>query len=525
MPRTEAGPGRVRVLSAIGARNLSTPVVFLVGLGERGFPNLGSRKSLLSDDDRAALGRAGLPLDLRDPLADEMLLFTQIVTGARARLILSYPAIDQRGQDLLPGSFLLAVEACFRPGAIPRERRVMLLDGFHHDRPLSAAEYRVRVGMAWPLGAANLAEEVRHNLTDAAEMARRRFADTEFTAHDGLFTDPLLIDWVGQLFGPTRVFSPTALEDYVACPYRFFLRHLLRLEPLDEPTEEVEVTRRGMTYHRALSRLHLRLRDEGRDRPSREVEADIHHEMRRAVDEDIQRAPGPASQALWRLEGERLLRSTKRYNAQWAKFVEPWNKVGVAPLPRHFEADFGLPVPEGQAPLPPLVIRVDGIEVQISGRIDRVDLVELDDGLGFWIIDYKTGRAGHYTGTDLAQFRKLQLTLYALAVEEVFLAGRGARPLGLAYWLVSDTGSKVALPGRQVMQWRDDPRRWVDIREALQRWVAQLATNIRRGAFPLAPRSEDCTSTCPYGPVCRIGQSRSVGKVFDLPLPGPEGEA
>jgi RecB family exonuclease len=301
------------------------------------------------------------------------------------------------------------------------------------------------------------------------------------------------------------------------------MRHLLRLDPLDEPTEEVEVTRRGMTVHRALARLHLRLRDEGRDRPAREVEADIHHEMRRAVDEDIARAPGPASRALWRLEGERLLRSTKRYNAQWAKFVEPWNKLGVAPTPHLFEADFGLPVPEGQTPYPPLVIHSEGVEVRISGRIDRVDLAPLDDGLGFWIIDYKTGSGSHYTGPALATFRKLQLTLYALAVEEVFLADQGARPLGLAYWLVGDTGSKVALPMRKLTQWREDPQRWLAVREALRRWVARLATNIRRGAFPLAPRSEDCTATCEYGTVCRIGQSRSVGKVFDLPLPGGEG--
>ena len=170
--------------------------------------------------------------------------------------------------------------------------------------------------------------------------------------------------------------------------------------------------------------------------------------------------------------------------------------------------------------MPSLVIRVDDVEVRISGRIDRVDVAQLDDGLGFWIIDYKTGRAGHYTGTDLASFRKLQLTLYALAVEEVLFADRGARPLGLAYWLVSESGPKVALPSRALTQWRDDPRRWLAIREALRQWVARLATNIRRGAFPLAPRSEDCTATCPFGPVCRIGQSRSVGKVFDLPLPG-----
>jgi hypothetical protein len=240
------------------------------------------------------------------------------------------------------------------------------------------------------------------------------------------------------------------------------------------------------------------------------------------VAEDVARAPAAATKELWRLEGERLLRSAARYAGQWGKFLEPWAKHGVAPRPELFEVDFGLPVPEGQAPTAPLVLRAGDIEVRISGRIDRVDVAELGDGLGFWVIDYKTGRSANYTATDLAGFRKLQLTLYALAVESVLLAGRNARPLGLAYWLVSEGGPKVALPGRGVAGWLEDTRRWPAVRAALVGWVAELVRHIRRGAFPLAPRSEHCTQTCPYGQVCRITQARSVGKPWDLPLPGEE---
>jgi ATP-dependent helicase/DNAse subunit B len=325
---------------------------------------------------------------------------------------------------------------------------------------------------------------------------------------------------VGKQFGPRHVFSPTALEDYVACPFRFFLRHVLHLEPLEEPREQIEVTRRGMAFHRALARLHQQLREQGVHAPGPGVAEAVLREIGTAVEEDVHRAPGAASKELWRIEGQRLLRVAGRYPGHWSRFVEPWLARGVAPRPHLFEADFGLPAPEGQEPVPPLVLREEGVEVCISGRIDRVDLADLDEGLGFWIIDYKTGRSAHYTSTDLAAFRKLQLTLYALAVEAVLLAGQSARPLGLAYWLVSESGPKLALPGRSVALWLEEPGRWHAVRRQLIAWVAKVAEKIREGAFPLAPRSEHCTLTCPYGPVCRIGQARAVGKVWDLPLPG-----
>jgi ATP-dependent helicase/DNAse subunit B len=275
-----------------------------------------------------------------------------------------------------------------------------------------------------------------------------------------------------------------------------------------------------MAFHRALARLHRRLKEEGVHAPAERVKEEVLREIGAAIDEDVARAPSPGTKELWRLEGQRLLRLAGKYPEHWGKFVEPWIKRGVAPRPHFFEVDFGLPGEDGQLAQEPLVISVEGVEVRISGRIDRVDLAELSDGIGFWVIDYKTGQSSHYTGTDLAQYRRLQLTLYALAVEGVLLAGRNARPLGLAYWLVGENGPKVVLPGRSTAQWLDDAKRWPAIREQLRQWVATLVGNIRQGAFPLAPRSELCTQTCPYGQVCRITQARAVGKTWDLPLPG-----
>jgi ATP-dependent helicase/DNAse subunit B len=523
LPRTPRGPGRVRVLSATQARHLTADYLFVVGLGERGFPRLTPPPSLFDEAERQALTSVGLsPSSAADLLPDEMLLFYQVVTRARRVLVLSFPAVDERGHPLLAGSFLSAVLACFRPGAVPTERRNMLIEGFDRDVPLSAAEYRVRVAGAWRDGgsAARLPGDVGANLADAADLVRLRFREREHNPYDGLFRDPAVIADVAAVFGPEHVFSPTVLEDYVACPFKFFLRHALRLEPLEEPREGIEVTRRGQAFHRALARLHRRLRDDAVDLPNDEVARQAQEEMTRAVEEDVRRAPSLASQELWRLEGQRLLRLAGRYAVQWQRFVDPWLEKGVAPRPHHFEIDFGLPAADGVEPHGPLVIRVEGVEVRVSGRIDRVDVAELPDGsAGFWIIDYKTGRSTHYTSSDLSEFRRLQLTLYAMAVEEVLLAGRGARPLGLAYWLVGEKGPKVALPVRNEVLWLTETAKWRTVRETLRDWVAQLVSHIRAGAFPLQPRSDDCTETCAFGQVCRITQARAVGKPGLLALP------
>jgi ATP-dependent helicase/DNAse subunit B len=526
LARTPRGPGRVRVLSAALARGLEAPVVLVMGLGERSFPQLTAPEPFFDEPERQSFRQAGLDfLCVGDLMPDEMLLFYQVVTRARRQLVLSYPAVDEKGQALLPSSFLTAILACFRPGAVRVERRQMLIDRYEKDPPLCPPEHRVQVASALAAGAggaAGLPADLAANLSAAATMIRLRQHAPEFNPYDGMLRHPAAIATVGQMFGPGRIFSPTALEDYVTCPFRFFLRHVLRLEPLEEPSEDIEVTRRGQAFHRALARLHTQLQSLGITQPTEAVDEQVQFQLGQAIKEYVDRAPSPASKKLWELEGHRLRRSAARYRSHWTEFVEPWRERQVEPQPYRFEVDFGLPTGEGSAPTKPLIIRSDDVEVHISGRIDRVDTAPLPDGIGFWIIDYKTGRGSHYTSTDLSDFRRLQLTLYALAVEEVLLAGQQARPLGLAYWLVTDVGPKIVLPARGQVVWLDETNRWRQIRERLQAWVVTLVANIRQGRFPLKPRDQDCTATCDFAQICRITQGRLADKSWELALPGGE---
>jgi ATP-dependent helicase/nuclease subunit B len=541
LPRSSRTAGRVRIMPPEEVRHLTCEYLFVLGLGEKSFPCLTPPESLLDDVDRMQLRAAGLPFpDPNARLGREQLLFLELVGRPQRELILSYAAVDAKGQPLLPGTFLRAVRECFTAGAIVVEHQKMLIEGDLTREPLSAAEARSQFADGihgagdGPTGHPDLPRALCQNLQWAREVAAARFHSKDYDRYDGWLNHPVARAAVADRFGSHKVFSPTALEGFVACPFRFFLDQVLRLEELEEPGEEVEHTRRGAAYHRALSRLHLKLSaaDPQMTRtplPDR-IGTELRNEIDVAVQEYAQRAPSPAARKLWELEGKRLHRSATKYADHWEGFLDPWRKAGAALDPRLLEADFGLPAAGAQVQgavvaesREPLVLTIGDVEVRIGGRIDRVDIAELKGELGFWIIDYKTGRAASYTAAELARFEKLQLPLYALAVERVFFPGRKARPLGLAYWLVTDTGPKtVSHNARQALGWLNDPKKWSAFRKQLEEWVATVVGRIRDGHFPLAPRSDHCTQTCSFGHVCRISQSRNVGKTWDLPLPGAD---
>src|SRR5262249_25509233 len=155
-------------------------------LGERNFPRLVLPGTLFDEAERQAFRQAGLDFaSSAELLPGEMLLFYQLVTRARRSLTLSYPAVDERGQDLLPSSFLSAVHDCFRPGAIPVERRNMLIEGYDRDVPLCPAEQRVRSALR--------GTDLSANLAAAAQVVRHRFHDRAYTPFDGRFRDPDVI--------------------------------------------------------------------------------------------------------------------------------------------------------------------------------------------------------------------------------------------------------------------------------------------------------------------------------------------
>jgi hypothetical protein len=151
-------------------------------------------------------------------------------------------------------------------------------------------------------------------------------------------------------------------------------------------------------------------------------------------------------------------------------------------LPLAQEQAFGM---HGQ---PPLVVQRGGDEFRVRGFIDRVD--RCPDGR-LCIIDYKSGSTP-ISGRDLAEGRRLQIALYALAARDALALGDVADGF---YWHIgSAQASSLKL------------RKFAGgVEEALNTAIAygfEHVSAIRAGRFPPAPPAAGCPGHCPGASLC-----------------------
>jgi ATP-dependent exoDNAse (exonuclease V) beta subunit len=191
----------VHVMDVFEARQWELPVVFVCGLVERFFPQYHREDPLLSD---AARRRAGLRTS-EDRQAEEQFLFDLAITRATEELILSYPRLDDRGEETLPSFFLQGVEGrgC---DATPCEARV-------RPRPV------------------------------------RSRPDASSTT----IQDPALRE---RLAEKHKTLAPTSIESFLQCPFQFFAAKTLRLRLRPAtPPDRLDLLVQGSILHRALAEL------------------------------------------------------------------------------------------------------------------------------------------------------------------------------------------------------------------------------------------------------------------------------
>ncbi len=538
--------GCVRVLSAEQVRNLDVPYLFLAGLTERSFPQHRSDDCLYGEGERRELNELGLALGNRAQRAqEELLMFYGIVTRARKQLVLTHPSVTPDGQPLSPSPYLSGLIDLFDKVALKPGLEEQLDPVPLRERILSTADVRVH-GMSQALagrpalfravcensgGANRDSAQAAANCLAAIEMNVRRFHTAGFTNFEGRLENQRNVELLGQRFSADREFSATQLEAYARCPFRFFMSHVLAIEPVAAPEIETDYGRRGTLIHEILADLHKALFDSreasgaGRDITRGE---DVAALFQKLLDEKLQER-APASQihaALQRIEQRLLAEWGIAYGRQWDEYVAGLPREGDAPpMPARFETTFGAKAQDAASEMgasQPLVFGTGPETVLVGGRIDRIDIGRVDGTTVFTVIDYKSGRRGGTKHDTLESGRMLQLVLYTLAASRLELAGKGARPWQLGYWHIRETGFDSEARQRRTKAGEPLPPIEGDVWDALvltlEQIVPQLAAGIRSGQFPVYNEDPQCTAGCPYNTVCRVAQIRALpdamGKVW-----------
>lgn len=198
---------------------------------------------------------------------------------------------------------------------------------------------------------------------------------------------------------PVRAAAPitsmrvTAFRDYLASPYAFYLRHVLRLEEAGPPDTEMDALAFGVLVHNALKRF-------GRDPMARDLTSanPIAAFLHEALDAEAHDTFGQNLSPVLQLQlaaARRRLSAFARHQA--TRRAEGW-RIAHTEWPED-RADASL--------------MVDAQPFGLRGRIDRIDI---HDSTGAWaILDYKTGdtvkppQSTHQRGE---RWVDLQLPLY-----------------------------------------------------------------------------------------------------------------
>ncbi|GAA5510749.1 PD-(D/E)XK nuclease family protein [Novipirellula caenicola] len=227
---------------------------------------------------------------------------------------------------------------------------------------------------------------------------------------------------------PVKAMSVTAFHDYLACPYRFYLRHVLKLKPLDDMSAELAANQFGDLIHGALETFGDS--DDRDESDAEKIEKILLHHLHRYASLRYGDSASTAV-ALQIRQAERRLRKVAVEQAQ--RIAQGW-------VIKQSEASVD-DKRDGAC------IEVDGFKMGLRGRLDRIDF-HRDSGR--WaILDYKTHghkpEKKHLKKTDEGmQWIDLQLPLYRMMIPYL---GIDANPteVQLGYFNISDKDEETKI--------------------------------------------------------------------------------
>jgi hypothetical protein len=336
------------------------------------------------------------------------------------------------------------------------------------------------------------------------------------TAYDGILAeDDEVITWLSdpKMFGLERIWSPTQLETYAHCPFRFYLERVVRVDPLPDAEPALSPSLRGSLIHETLYEFYSRWcaesprRVNSRDLPEATVLlATIGREMSGRY-----RYQSP----VWHATMASLL-GFDGIPGIYERYLLFESRKETTLRPELFEVPIGTDrrIPGGTIEYV-LLESDEGDPVRIQGRIDRVDTTP--DGQ-FTIIDYKTG-SNYPNGQRIVEGKALQLPLYLLALEKMYENDDQPKTgIGGSY-------IEINIKIRQSWPLLDPEKKPVagalsptkgtpGFREVIRGSLAaaqQYITDIRSGKFPVTRDTCMISSYCPYSGICRINRFRMTG--------------
>lgn len=425
-------------LVTIGAINRSksheVKALFLMGLNDGEVPKNREEYGLLSNDDKNYLLEQGFEMkstmEFRN--REEEFNIYQLLSKPSRQVYFSYCRQDSEGKPLRPSLYINKLHQIFP--------KLVLQGKALTDQPRPFLQ----------CGQDVLEEKVTGKLKDLIEG--RQVSQTWLNIlawmqqhHNGVIVQevlegyyytnqvpPLMKSLARDLYERPLTTSTSKLERFVECPFAFFVRY--GLNPRERLLHQIKMPDIGLVFHEALEKFGKVL--QARQLNFRTIDDDQVAEIVTEVVDSFIADYGyqvfSATHANKYLVAK-IKRVVKR--AAWA-IIRQLNRGTFEP--KAFEVEFSNSLREETVP-PIVIMTQSGEKVLLEGRIDRVDLLEIEDKKYVKIIDYKSSSKS-YGLSDVYHGLQMQLMIYMDAVLEnsQYFKEEAFYPCGAFYFQIDD---------------------------------------------------------------------------------------
>ncbi|PJF30896.1 MAG: hypothetical protein CUN52_03355 [Phototrophicales bacterium] len=493
--------GRILATTAVGGRGLPHAHVVILGLSEGIFPAPIPQDPLYLESERIRLNLAlpDNPIKTQAEARDDEGVFYELICLPTQSLILTRPTLKD-GKEWLPSPLWRGATALYtnaqahiQAHKIGIGKMVDMARAATVDEAFSALAIGLNSGdeSLLSMGAWLVGEypHLWHKLKHSRHIEQGR-SQKEANRYNGVLEDDALKTHISHYLDTHYVWSATRLNDQGVCGFRFFAKHLLKLEERQEPQAGMDVLQRGSLYHAILEAVYSELKNLGMSISPNTLptaQALLDH-LGTQILHDAPQQFGFIPTPLWEEEKRNIMQKLRRFiEADFAPEKDVFTKTfGLSGerKPYRLEARFGF----DDHPFW-LDLGDDIGAIRVRGIIDRIDKI----GAQLVVMDYKSG-SNEIKPSEIEDGRNYQMLIYLYAVRHI----ASHTPLaGGFFWHLGDMRPKG------VVKMNDDTH-------IMQKGMMHLAHQIgasRAGNFAVDPNKPPtggmCTPYCEFSKLCR----------------------
>ena len=362
------------------SRSKKTKVIFIIGLNDGVFPSTNREEGLINDTDREILKDKGITLakTTKENIYEENFNIYKAFTTAEQSLYLSYSGSSSDGNALKPSTLIYKIKKIFnnlqeKSDIIKRENIItnkkatfeLLLTNlrdFNEGKEISSIWFDVY--------------KIYSNDSEWKEKLEKSIKAQNYTNQPEKITKENL----EKMYGDTIFTSISRLEQYRKCPFSFYLKYGLNINEKD--TFQIQSIDTGTFMHETIDSFFGKVQDENIN-------------IKEITDEKLEKIVKEIIEEKLKLNKNYIFTSSAKFRTLTARLIRVLIKSMKYIVESIRKSDFeilGHEIEFGKVgEYPAIEIKLDdGKKVEITGKIDRVDVLKTEDGQYVRIIDYKS---------------------------------------------------------------------------------------------------------------------------------------